>query len=65
MSKTMLLLIYFIAAFTVLFQWFKPHLTMNSTPSEMIRYFQCIYSLTKLSNVMATIISIHFGPNLL
>lgn len=61
MSKKMLLLIYFIAAFTVSFQWFKPHSTMSSTPSEIIRYFQCIYSLTKLSNVMATIIPIFFG----
>lgn len=65
MSEKMLLLIYFIAALTVSFQWFKPHSTMSSSPSEIIRYFQCIYSPTKPSNVMATIIPIFLGPNLL
>lgn len=52
MSKKMLLLIYFNAAFTASCQPFQPHSTMNSVSSEMIRYFQCIYSVTKLYNVM-------------
>ena len=65
MSKKKLLLIYFNAAFTVSFQWFKPLSTMNSIPSEIIRYFQYIYPVTKLYNVMATIIPIYCGPNLL
>lgn len=52
MSKKMLLLIYFNAAFTASCQPFQPHSTMNSVSSEMIRYFQCIYSVTKLYNIM-------------
>lgn len=51
MSKKMLLLICFNAAFTASCQSSQPLSKMNSVFSEMSRHSQCVYSVTKLYKV--------------
>lgn len=51
MSQKMLLLICFNAAFAAPCQSSQPLSTTNSVFSEMIRHFQCIYSVTMLYKV--------------